>query len=58
MCCILYVSVYYLKARSKLGCFAPLAGLYSIICTFLFQLANKYWAPHAKDKLPFDSKVS
>uniref|UniRef100_A0A8C9Z3V0 RNA helicase aquarius n=1 Tax=Sander lucioperca TaxID=283035 RepID=A0A8C9Z3V0_SANLU len=23
-----------------------------------FQLANKYWAPHAKNKLPFDPKVS
>ncbi|TNN22455.1 Intron-binding protein aquarius [Liparis tanakae] len=24
---------------------------------FFFQLANKYWAPHAKNKLPFDPKV-
>lgn len=22
------------------------------------QLANKYWAPHAKKKLSFDSKVN
>uniref|UniRef100_A0A7N6C3Y8 RNA helicase aquarius n=1 Tax=Anabas testudineus TaxID=64144 RepID=A0A7N6C3Y8_ANATE len=25
---------------------------------FVTQLANKYWAPHAKNKLPFDPKVS
>lgn len=24
----------------------------------LFQLANKYWAPQAKNKLPFDPQVS
>lgn len=27
-------------------------------CPALFQLANKYWAPHSKNKLPFDPKVS
>uniref|UniRef100_A0A7N6C173 RNA helicase aquarius n=1 Tax=Anabas testudineus TaxID=64144 RepID=A0A7N6C173_ANATE len=31
---------------------------YCCFSTFLFQLANKYWAPHAKNKLPFDPKVS
>uniref|UniRef100_A0A667YTL9 RNA helicase aquarius n=1 Tax=Myripristis murdjan TaxID=586833 RepID=A0A667YTL9_9TELE len=25
---------------------------------YVTQLANKYWAPHAKNKLPFDPKVS
>lgn len=31
--------------------------LLPLISHFLFQLANKYWAPHAKNKLPFDTKV-
>uniref|UniRef100_A0A665WP71 RNA helicase aquarius n=1 Tax=Echeneis naucrates TaxID=173247 RepID=A0A665WP71_ECHNA len=28
-----------------------------LLTSVLFQLANKYWAPHAKNKLPFDPKV-
>ena len=32
--------------------------LLTFFSDFSFQLANKYWAPHAKNKLPFDPKVS
>lgn len=35
--------------------------IFNIMCDFYispFQLSNKYWAPHAKNKLPFDPKVS
>lgn len=38
----------------------PFCRIHSYWCFphLLFQLANKYWAPHAKNKLPFDPKVS
>uniref|UniRef100_A0A4W6EM52 RNA helicase aquarius n=1 Tax=Lates calcarifer TaxID=8187 RepID=A0A4W6EM52_LATCA len=43
---------------SKLGLsMFMLPCLLPLISHFLFQLANKYWAPHAKNKLPFDTKV-
>lgn len=35
--------------------------IFNTMCDFHispFQLSNKYWAPHAKNKLPFDPKVS
>lgn len=32
--------------------------IYIFFFHLLFQLANKYWAPHSKNKLPFDPKVS
>uniref|UniRef100_A0A3Q3K443 Aquarius intron-binding spliceosomal factor n=1 Tax=Monopterus albus TaxID=43700 RepID=A0A3Q3K443_MONAL len=34
------------------------AYIYYYIFFSWFQLANQYWAPHAKNKLPFDPKVS
>lgn len=48
-----------------MGCFIELLYQYDLKCIYLtfsfflhIQLANKYWAPHVKKKLPFDSKVN
>ena len=37
----------------KDGCYSDVTALLSPL-----QLANRYWAPHSKNKLPFDPKVS
>jgi len=48
---------YFMKSDTVSRCICVHLLKFAVLCFCSLKLSNKYWAPHVKNKLPFEAQV-
>jgi len=48
---------YFMKSNTVSRCICVHLLKFAVLCFCSLKLSNKYWAPHVKNKLPFEAQV-